>query len=175
MRFNIILFCFFVIVSCKKPTPRRPVNKAQTITKTKNYSIAFNKAINQHQEKKIASYIKKDTTLNYIDSNFGFRYAVVQSSLNQKKEIKKGTKLTYLKTISKLNNKQVYPTTKQSIVLGKSEEIKGIIHGIKLMKEDEEFKFIFTSFAGYGMYGDEKKIVGNTPIIVNIKLLNINN
>jgi hypothetical protein len=43
------------------------------------------------------------------------------------------------------------------------------------MRENEEFKFIFSSFVAFRMNGDEAQKVGvNEPIISTIKLLKIN-
>ncbi len=168
-----IIISAVVFVSCTKTEPRRPVNKDIRITK--DYSVEINKEINTVQQNLIEKYTSVDSLLTYKQSTYGFVYAKIQSSNKTSKVIKKGTKVTFLKTVSSLKNEVIYPEQQQIALIGQTELTAGEEEGVKLMQEDEEFKFIFTSFVAHGFKGDNDRIGRNVPIIVNIKLLKIEN
>ncbi|NJB81775.1 FKBP-type peptidyl-prolyl cis-trans isomerase [Wenyingzhuangia aestuarii] len=172
MNYNWLIVLGVFFVSCTESKPRRPINK-RTSEKVE-YSVLYNKQINSIQEQLIKEYIQKDSLLNYQYSPFGFAYAVVKPSTKPKKVIRENSIVTYSKTVYFLNNKLVYPEEILTKQLDKSNLIKGIAEGLKLMQEDEEIKFIFSSFVAHGLSGDKNKIGSQTPIVVNIKLLKIN-
>lgn len=173
MKYSWILFFGIFFASCNQSEPRRPINK---VTSSKNkLSIEINKQIRAAEEQIIKQYIQKDTLVDYQFSPSGFAYGVLSSSLNTKKEIFKTSVLTFDQTIYNLNNQVLYPKKEMVTRLENSTLITGIREGLKLMKEDEEFKFIFSSFVAHGFRGDNHKIGKNTPIVVKIKLININN
>ncbi|ANW95662.1 hypothetical protein AXE80_04955 [Wenyingzhuangia fucanilytica] len=168
------LFIFGILfVSCNHDNARRPINKKNSSSKYE-YSIALNQKIKELEENKINEYIKKDSLLSYTQSPYGFVYAVIKSSNQLKNKVQKSSVVTYVKTVYNLKNELIYSEIEETIEVGKSNEIKGIEEGLKLMQEDEEFKFIFSSFVAHGFSGDAKKIGANTPIVVKIKLLKIN-
>lgn len=173
MKYSGLFFLGFIIMSCINSTPRKPINKNKN--KKEEYSVEFNRAVNKAQEGQIQKYIQKDSLSIYQNSSFGFVYTVLKSSRKKKNQMGKGTKVTFEKTVYSLKDELIYPTEKQTCVIGKSNEITGVIEGLKLMREDEEIKFIFTSFVAHGFNGDQNRIGRNIPIIVKIKLLNINN
>lgn len=173
MKFRGYFLGLLCLVACSKTAPRRPINKIKG--QQKEYSIALNKAIHKHQEKLTQEYVHKDSLHTYINSSFDFVYTQLFQSKNTNFiHPKKGDKVTFLKTVYSLKDELIYPEQKQIIEIGKSREIKGIVEGLKLMKEDEEIKFIFTSFVAHGFNGDKNRIGRNTPLIVKIKLLTIN-
>lgn len=173
MKYSWLFVLGFILVSCSDSTPRRPVNKSTT--KKKNFSIELNKNLNKIEEKRIQEYVVKDSLLNYKNSSFGFVYATLNSSKEKQKRVSKGSEVVFLKTVYSLKDKLIYAQKEETCVMGKSNQIRGIEEGLKLMQEDDEIKFIFSSFVAYGFNGDDIKIGRNTPIIVNIKLLKINN
>lgn len=168
-----MLLTSVLFLSCSKSEPRRPINKVKS--SGVNVSIELNKRIRVLEEKWIEDYIKKDSLTTYQHSPFGFAYTVTKTSNKPKKESNKNTVYTFERTVYTLGNQLIYPKQLIKSRVAVSDEITGIKEGIKLMREDEEFKFIFTSFVAHGFYGDGNRIGANTPIIVKIKLLNINN
>ncbi len=173
MKYSYLFILGILLIACTNSTPRRPINR--TVNQKKDYSVALNKAINKIQEQQIQKYIKNDSLLNYKNSSYGFVYAFISPFNKKGKTVKEGTAVTYLKTVYNLKDDLIYSEQKVNAIVGKSNHITGIDEGLKLMREDEEIKFIFTSFVSHGFYGDKNKIGRNTPIIVNIKLLKIDN
>ncbi len=172
MRYSWLFFISILLLACNEPVARRPIHRNHVSKKDR--TIAFNKALNKAQEQIIQKYVEKDSLLMYQNSSYGFVYSVVTPSVSKQK-IDKGTEVTYLKTVYNLKDELIYGQKKVTSVVGKSNEITGIDEGLKLMTEDEEIKFIFTSFVAHGFYGDKNKIGRYTPIIVKIKILKINN
>ena len=173
MKFNWLFFFGIIFVSCNNAKARRPINKINSSSKYE-YSIILNKTIQAEEENVIKKYIAKDTLLNYTFSPYGFAYVKVKSSDSPTNKVEQNNVVTYVKTVFNLKNDLIYSEIEETIKVGKSKEIKGIEEGLKLMQEDEEFKFIFSSFVSHGFSGDGNKIGANTPVIVNIKLLKIN-
>ncbi|GGF72795.1 FKBP-type peptidyl-prolyl cis-trans isomerase [Wenyingzhuangia marina] len=173
MKFKWLFFLGIIFVSCNNTKARRPINKNNS-SSTYDYSIALNKTIQAEEENVIKRYIAKDTLFNYTFSPYGFAYARVKSSSLSTNKVQLHDIVTYAKTIFDIKNKLIYSEIEETIKVDKSNEIKGIEEGLKLMQEDEEFKFIFSSFVSHGFSGDGNKIGANTPIIVKIKLLKIN-
>ncbi|WP_010135667.1 FKBP-type peptidyl-prolyl cis-trans isomerase [Ochrovirga pacifica] len=173
MKYKSLVVLSLLMVFCNRPEPRRPINKKKS--STENYSILINKKIRKLEEQLLEEYIQKDTLLSYQFSPFGFAYAVTQKSKKTKEQVNKNTLYRFEKTVYNLNDELIYPKKIIKSRVATSDLIVGIKEGVKLMHEDEEIKFIFTSFVAHGFSGDGKKIKANMPIVVKIKLLNINN
>ena len=173
MKFSYVLVFGILFVSCINSKPRRPINKKKMSSRY-DYSIALNKSIRAEQENRIKKYIVNDSLLDYTYHPYGFAYAKLKSSNLSRNKVEQNNIVTFGKTIYSLSNELIYSYVEETIKIEKSDEIKGIEEGLKLMQEDEEFKFIFSSFVSHGFSGDGNKIGANTPIIVKIKLLKIN-
>lgn len=176
MKYSFLLFIGLLLGSCAKKEPRRPINKIKKQTVT-DYSIKINKALNGLQELKIQKYINQDSLQVYKNSTYGFYYAKIKSSIENSK-VKTGDTIQFVRSTFKLDGTIIaYLSTNnaETYIVDKMPLIKGLQQGVKLMREKEEFKFIFPSFVAHGIKGDGKSIQPNEPIIVNIKLLKINN
>ncbi|MGY5353999.1 FKBP-type peptidyl-prolyl cis-trans isomerase [Wenyingzhuangia sp. IMCC45467] len=172
MKFSWLFVYGILFVSCNHTKARRPINKKNDSSKYE-YSILLNKTIQAEEENNIKKYIVNDTLLNYNFSPYGFAYAKVKTSEVLKNKVQQNDIVTYVKSVFNLKNELIYREIQETIIVGKSKEIKGIEEGLKLMQEDEEFKFIFSSFVAHGFSGDGNNIGANTPIVVKIKLLKI--
>ncbi|MEN8765456.1 MAG: FKBP-type peptidyl-prolyl cis-trans isomerase [Wenyingzhuangia sp.] len=167
------LFAFIVLlVSCNQTKPRRPIHRNNNLS-AHHYSIALNKINQAREEKSIKHYIEQDSLSSYTISPKGFAYTILKKDVDSTKNPKSGALVTYVKTIYNLRNELIYNSIQETIKIDKSREIKGVEQGLKLMRENEEFKFIFSSFVAYGVVGDRGGIGPNTPIVVEIKLLKI--
>lgn len=159
-------------MSCNQTKARRPINK-NIKSSEYEYSVLINKTLYAEEENKIRKYVLKDSLLSYATSPYGFSYAKLKGNRQLDKKPTDESIVTYLKTVYSLNDELIYSQIEKTIKVGKSNEVKGIKQGLKLMQEDEEFKFIFSSFVSHGFSGDGYKIGPNKPIVVNIKLLKI--
>lgn len=172
--FFTLCVCFFLI-ACKKEVPRRAVNlfKVSELEKT----IDLNKKLFLREQKLIKIYIKLDSNLTYVNSGKGFWYAYLNKS-DHSVTPKKGDEVIFEQEITGLDGVVLYAKKDLGLrkyVVDKEHIIKGLKEGIKLMKEGEELKFIFSSFVAYRMNGDASQVIGsNEPVISTIKLIKIN-
>jgi len=171
------LFYFIAIlflVSCVKPTPRKPVT--QKTSSFMKESVSINKKIIELEEEAIKDVIKKDSLSNYTNSANGFWYKYnVQSSESYLPQI--GDQLFYTCEISDLNNTIIYSSDElglQKYIVDKQELPEGLRNGLKLMKVGDNVTFLFPSHKIYGYLGDNNKIGSNQPLIYNVQLNKIN-
>ena len=173
MKNSIFLLFLVLVISCKAPTPRKPiVRKTSTFLKE---SIQRNKIINEVEEKALLDYIKKDSLNEYTTSPKGFWYCYnVRDSIATKFPVK-GDEVTYGYEIKDVNDKVLYSKEElgdRNYVVDRQELITGLQDGLKLMKEGEAIVFLFPSYKAYG-YSGYDKIAGNQPLIYTIELKKI--
>lgn len=168
-----IFFIFIVLLSCE-PKPRRPILVAgNSIDK----SVIRNQNNNKIEELLLKKYIFHDSLKKYHNSKSGFWYASVISKKNKKKRAKTNDIVIFAYQIKTLDNRIVYSFSeigKQRYKVDKQDIIIGLQQGLKLMKEGEEFTFLFPSYKAFGYAGDGNKIGVNEPLIYEVKLLKIN-
>jgi len=171
MKYLSILLLFLSIVACKEPQARKPVT-----IKSGNWqsSIDRTKKIMQLENEAIEVYIKKDSTNTYLNSGKGFKYTYIKKDTVNTYTSNFGDQLLYTYSVSDLNNNLIYTSNeigkKTYFIDQKAEIIEGFRQGLKMIKVDEEIKFIFPSQLAYGYSGDRKKIDINTPIICTVSL-----
>jgi len=169
--FSILIIILF-FASCKEPQARKPVT-----VKSGSYmqsSIDRTKKIMQLENKAIALYIKNDSTNSYLNSGKGFKYAYINKNTVSTYTPNFGDQIVYTYSVRDLKNNLIYSTNeigdKTYFIDQKTEVIEGFRQGLKMIKVDEEIKFIFPSQLAYGYSGDRKKIDINTPIICTVSL-----
>lgn len=169
------LLFFALLVACKDAQPRKPVNKKGISVLDK--TVEINKKIFSNEQKQIMAYMQLDTLHTYINSNKGFWYTYVKKN-NKGKHPVKGDEVSYSQNIVALNGEVIYSESElglQNYFVDKEYVIKGVKEGIKIMREGETVKFIFSSFVAYRMNGDSaSRIRSNEPIISTIQNLKIN-
>ncbi len=82
----------------------------------------------------------------------------------------------YIKQYRDLNDQVIYSFEEngiQNMILGKTEEIRGIETAIRTMGKGEKSILLLPSFMAYGLYGDENKIGAHQPILVEIEILQV--
>lgn len=171
----LVLFSVGVLLyACKEAPPRRPVNRVRV--KQKNYSIVINKNLNAIEDKIIQAYIKNDSTHFYKNSKSGFYYTIIKNSDAYKFDLEENDTVIFNQEISDINDHVIYKKAElgnETYIVDKQPIIQGLKDGLKLMKENDEFKFIFPSFAAYGFSGDERRIGSNKILVINVKLIKI--
>lgn len=174
MKYCNILLIVFAFIACKEPQARKPVSvKSGSFLQN---SVERTKKRLQQENNFIAEYIKKDSTHTYYNSNKGFWFTYIkQDSTATTPSF--GDKLTYTYSVTDLNNKDIYTADEigeQTYYIDQQDEIiEGFRQGLKLIKKNEEIKYIFPSQLAYGYRGDGHKININTPIVCTVQLHNI--
>tara|TARA_B100000809_G_scaffold263627_1_gene317324 strand:+ start:10508 stop:11041 length:534 start_codon:yes stop_codon:yes gene_type:complete len=177
MKINSFFFLMCVLlVSCNESKVRRPVNHGSVSALEK--TVIVNKMLFAKEEKQMQVYMNLDSTQTYINSEKGFWYTYISKKSKGARPVK-GNKVVFEQDIVALDGTVLYAKNKlglQNYFVDKEHVIKGVKEGIKLMREGEEVKFLFSSFVAYRMNGDSEHIIeSNEPIISIIKLIKINN
>lgn len=175
MRYFYLLLITSFFIACKEPQARKPVSvKSGAFLQN---SVERTKKRLEKENDFILAYIKKDSLNTYIDSNKGFWYTYISKDTLNTKTPSFGDKILYTYTINDLNNTSIYTVDEIGdqvyYIDQEAEIIEGFRQGLKLLKPNEEIKFIFPSQLAYGYRGDGNKIDVNIPIICNVLLKEI--
>ncbi len=172
MKYSVVLLILLlVLVSCVKYEPRRPVSHHSGTFIAE--SIKLNKQINAIQDVAIKYYIAQDSVNDYLSSSDGFRYAYIYQIKEDGKKPRIDDEVFFEYEISDLANNVLYSKEelgKNRYLIDKEDVESGLQNGLKLMKENEEVKFIFPSFKAFGFSGDQEKIGINQPLVYKVKL-----
>ncbi len=171
-----ILLFSALIVSCKSPDARRPVQShSGSFIKE---SAERNKKIYDEEKSFIAKIIAKDSTNDYISSESGFWYYYNKrdTATTEMPDLGDVVKFTY--DIKDLNGSVILSEKENGLQQYKVDQsnqdlISGVREGIKLMKEGETVTFLFPSYKAYGYYGIEEKLGTNIPVQSTITLHSI--
>jgi gliding motility-associated peptidyl-prolyl isomerase len=130
----------------------------------------------QYEANMIENYMKKDSIHQYINSQHGFWYAYIDEIDNDAIMPVKGNIISLKYNIKDFNGNEIYNEEEIGAIkyrVDQEEIIKGIQEGVKWMNEGEKIIFLFPSHKAYAYHGDESKIGPNTPIVVTLKLVDI--
>lgn len=174
MKINWSLFILLIfLVGCYNPKPRKPVTYSSGTDQSE--SIAFNKKLYAQESNMIAAYAENDSILDYNSSSYGFWY-VILNDIEDDIFPQKGDKVTFNYAISDFEGHEIYTEAEigtQTYYVEQQEMIQGLQEGIQYLNTGEKAIFLLPSHMAYGYLGDNKKIGANTPIIINIEILNI--
>lgn len=172
MKIRIIIFLFINLQACQKGNIRRAVRKD-----VENMGYEWHKNRVSFERKQMKNYVKRDSLYEYQISELGFFYAH-KNKKNKGPVPKKGDVVFFEYQIENINRDLIYDANKLGIkkyFVDKSHIIKGLRAGIKLMKKNDEVRFVFPSHMAYGVSGDGDKIGMNQIIVVDVKLIKVNN
>ena len=172
MKVKVIIFLFLLLQACKKNTTRRAVRDVAD----KNTQHVWYKHRLSFEEKQIRTYVKRDTSYQYQVSDLGFFYAYKHKK-NEGIFPKKGDFVFFSWSVRSIDGQVIYDEEAlgiKEVVVGKSDVIRGLRAGIKLMRAGEEVRFVFSSYMAYGVTGDGGKVGLSQPIVVDVRLLGIN-
>ncbi len=172
MKNNLVLLVLLLLfVSCVKLEARRPVSHHSGTFMAE--SVKLNKQINALQNVAINYYIAQDSLNDYLSSSNGFRYAYLNQINENRKKPVINDEVFFEYEISDLDNTILYSKAvlgENRYLIDKEDVESGLQNGLKLMKENEEIKFIFPSFKVFGFSGNQEKIGINQPLIYKVKL-----
>lgn len=171
-----ILFFSILIVSCKSPEARRPVQSSSgTFIKE---SAERNKKIYDEEKSFIEKIMAKDSTNTYISSENGFWYYYNTRDTANTDMPDMGDVVKFTYDIKDLNGSVIISEKENGLQQYKVDQsnqelISGVREGIKLMKEGETVTFLFPSYKAFGYYGIEEKLGTNIPVQSTITLHSI--
>lgn len=171
-----ITFLLLMIVSCKGPEARRPVQShSGTFI---NESAKRNKEIYDREKDIIETLIANDSNKTYHSSEKGFWYYYNKRDTSQTQMPKIGDIVEFTYNIKDLKGNTIITAEENGLQQYKVDQshqelISGIREGVKLMKAGETATFIFPSYKAFGYYGIEEKLGTNIPVQSTITLLSI--
>ena len=171
---TLLLSFLFLILACKEPEPRRPVQ--QKSGSFFSESIERSKQILAKEEALFQTIIEKDTTRQYFENpnGFWFFYERTAGDSNRTPDTDDEILITY--NFMSLKGDTIYSFDDvgvQQIKVDKSRLFAGVRNAIKILKEGEKATFLFPSSQVYGYKGDNNKIGPNVPIKSSLELIKI--
>ncbi|MEM0518803.1 MULTISPECIES: gliding motility-associated peptidyl-prolyl isomerase GldI [Aequorivita] len=167
---------FVLIISCKSPEARRPVQSASgTFIKE---SAERNKKIYDEEKSYIEKIMAQDSTTDYISSENGFWYYYNKKDTTNTEMPDLGDIVKFSYNIKDFNGSVILSEQENGIQQYKIDQsnqdlISGVREGLKLMKEGEIVTFLFPSYKAFGYYGIEAKLGTNIPVQSTITLHSI--
>ncbi len=158
------------VVSCVKQTAHPPVGgilSQEDLNISKNRS----KSLNEMEIKQIQDWIQKQSQSFYP---MGLNYWTDVAHLSQRTKKQDGEIISYQYDIYDFDGTKMYekPVEKQSVVLGKFEELRAVEDAVRYLEQGEEATLLVPSVLGFGTYGDGDKIPNDMPLIIKLKILN---
>lgn len=170
-----LIYFFLALVlfsSCEKRVIQTPSkNEKDTfIQKSKERE----KARQEKEYKDLQAWVDKNPQLNLEFTNYG--YWMSSPNKNSTYKIKDLDFVQFVKQYKNLDKQTIYSFKDnglQSIILGKTDEIRGVENALKSLSEGDSATLLLPSFMAYGLYGDENKIGAHQPILVEVEVLKV--
>lgn len=161
----------FILASCKEPEARKPV--AHSKPSEISQSIQRNKELIKDEEALIREYIEKNSDIDYLGSSYGFWYAYDVRKIHDSIRPKTGDLVLFTYEVKNLQDELIYSSEEigeQRYLVDKEDQLKGIRHALKILKEGEIATFLFPSHLAYSFVGDKNKIGKNETLLMKITL-----
>ena len=164
------LLVLLVCLACKKQEAFAPIGGEKKVTDL-DVSKERNKIRNAQERKFIEDWIVKSkqtfysTTENYWSSiDFSNRKMVNQTKL-----------FSYEYELFDFNNEKIYPqkTIKDQVYPVKEREVLAVEDALMHLNKGEEATLLVPSVLAFGSKGDENKIPNDLPIIIKLKVNDI--
>jgi len=168
-----LILSAFILFSCSEIKPREPVSYVSH-TELKE-SISINKELLEKERAMIMQVIERDSADVYTSSSLGFWKLEIKKAVRENKP-QIGDVVRYKKHIYDLLDNPFYKELDSLVYelnLGKQEEIIGVQEALQTMSLGEKSLFLFPSYKAYGLLGDAKEIGVNTPLKIEIELIEI--
>lgn len=174
-RIGLIFFIGISMMSCgDREEARHPVTHSSG--SFLKQSIEISKELIADEEEAFDSIMKANTDREYILSQKGYWYTLLEQSDTE----------DYLPEVGDLVyfDSEVYSTSGDTIyrkgdletreyMVDKEEIIIGLRDGLKRLKKGEKAQFLFPSHVAYGYLGDKKRIGMNIPVVYVVTVTDI--
>jgi len=165
-------FCLLFLFACGNDEANMVVNNPNWDTEE---SINMNAAFSEEEDDEINLFLSTHKDWKMTETGTGLRYMIYDRSESNDSVFAKDL-VTVEFEISLLSGEVCYTSAvdePESFVVEKSDIESGLHEGIKYLCVGDRAKFILPSHAAHGLIGDTDKIPPLSPVIYDIKLLNI--
>jgi len=169
-----LLFGFLILSCTQREEARYPITHGSGYFLKK--SIEINKKIVASEEFFFDSIIKTNPEKEYLLSQKGYWYAILEKSQTEKEFPKYGDLVYFDSEIYSVSGDTIYRQGElktQEYAVDKEKIIIGLQDGIKRLKKGEKAQFLFPSHVAYGYLGDRNRIGMNVPIIYVVTIKDI--
>lgn len=166
-KFIILTFCFFTLNACKKS--QQPIDWKTYEKKL----VEINKELVRNDDSIIDAFLKKQN-LNFIKTNTGLRYRIIEEGNGLKPQI--GDYCLFNYNLRLLDSTLCYSSDSlgpKKIHLGYEEIEKGVLEAILLIKEGTKIQLILPPHLAWGLVGDNNCIPPRAIILYDLKLLRV--
>ena len=175
IRINFICIVLLSVASsCTHLEPRKPLNEKKT--SFLDASVIRNKHQYNLEQQLFKTVMKRDSTLTYQSSQYGFWYAFKTQSSTENSLPQKGDRVLFDYEIADLNGILLYGKEELGPItyyVDEEELLPALREGIRMMRPGEEVVFLFPSYLCFGYLGDGEKIAINQPLRFTISLLSL--
>lgn len=175
-RVDCLLFLILsLFAACRNPKPRLPVQRSVEKSRIASFALEKFKKVYEKEDSLILLRLKDD--LDVETSPYGFYYSVLESvDVPEFRYPVSGSKVRLKYKIYTLGGRLIYGDSFRELAFAldrSSEVISGLNQGVRLMPEGSSFRFFFSSFQAYGIWGDGKRIPPNTPLVYDVELVEV--
>ncbi len=170
----IYIYTFLLLLITTACTDTAQENQRYKATKpTKMEMIAANKLMVKKEKQDILDYINRHGYK--MQATGSGLYYDVYKKIPHGHTIALGDRVSVQYTISLLNGDAVYDkdnAKKYTLVLGRSDKESGLLEAMKMMKRGEKARLLVPAHLGFGLLGDQDKIMTKTTLVYDIEILN---
>jgi gliding motility-associated peptidyl-prolyl isomerase len=165
------MFLFVMAFSCKSPNHEKqiPFNP----DKVKEPLVEANQNAVRTEDEDINLYIKRQQ-LNVTRSETGLRYQI--SKTGSGRLIKSSDLVTLSYTTYAIDGTPIYSSDElgtKFFEIDKNNEVQALDEALKLMRKGDAAHLVIPSHLAYGVAGDGDKIRQRIPIVMKIKVINV--
>jgi gliding motility-associated peptidyl-prolyl isomerase len=160
--------------SCESLEPRRPLNQQKN--QFLMDSAQRNKNRFAQEQAWLAQTAAQESELNFLTSEKGFWYALLQANPRASNYPNTGDLVTLTYQIENLDGSPIYSEEELGTVsfrVDQEDVIAALREGVKVLRPGEQGLFLFPSFMCFGYQGDFEKIGSNQPLRFTIKLVSL--
>lgn len=173
MKPYIWLLVLIFLGACNPPQSRSPLKKQKA--PKEQVSIDRNKELLEKESQLIQQYIKKHSNTVFRTSPSGLWYA---ASSIKTKNYAKGTKIQFEYAVFDIDDIQIYSREQigiQTYFVDEQPIMFGLKEALSILPKKTSGIFLLPSVLAYGVLGDQNKIKPNTPLVIHLKISNIEN
>lgn len=167
----LFLILVLTLISCQNPTPKSP--NIFNEEKVKEPLVEANQNAVRTEDEDINLYVKRHQ-LNLTRSETGLRYEI--DKIGTGKLIKTTDLVTLSFNTFSIDGTQLYSSDEQGnkfFEIDKNNEVQALDEVLKLMRKGDAAHLVIPSHLAYGVAGDGDKIRQRIPIVMKIKVINV--
>ncbi len=162
------LFLLTLLIGCADPaqTEAQPTKKEDL--------IEGNKARVSQEKKRIDSYVKR-RDWEMTETGTGLYYMIYDSLQAEGNRAENNDIVTVVYKVLLLDGTLCYETTEgpETLKIGKAQAESGVQEGLTYLRKGDKARLIIPPHLAHGLLGDMNKIPGNTVIMYDIEIVNI--